>query len=662
MKTLQMSSSSDQFDIPLSQRNMKGLSEMTSNDPKSCTQGAVLSFHNISYQVKMKSGFLFGKKTVEKELLSNISGIMRPGLNAILGPSGAGKTLLLDVLAARKHPEKFSGDVLINGEPHPANFKCGYSGYVAQDDVMKVTLTVRENLHFSAALRLPTTMTNHEKHEKINEVIEELGLEKVANSKVGTEAIHSVTRAERRKISVAMELVTDPSILFLDDPTKALDSSTAHALFLLLKRLSKQGRTIIFSVHQAPHSIFKMFDSLTLLAAGKLIFHGPAQMAVEHLALAGYNWEPNTNPAVFLLDVINGVFTAAESDREEEGCECEKMEDFSRRDESVIENLTETYANSSFYRDTKAELDQLSVGQKKRSLAFKEFTCATSFWHQLRWISWRSFKSFLGDHQASISQIIITIIEGLLIGAFFLGTKNECVAIQNRVWMFYLLIISQCFSYWTAIHLFLEEKKLFIHEYTSGYYRVSSYFLGKLLCDLVPRRLLQSFIFTFILYIIIGLKPAVEAFFIMMLTIWMVVCSADSVALVLAVGHSVMLPIISFLMTSYFRFMLGFWYMTFLFRIIGSRLLWLQYINVPYYGLMALQHNEFWGQNFCPRLNETGSSDCPNYVICTGEEFLTSLGVDLSPWGLWKNHVALAVVIIVFFIVAFLKLLFKKHF
>ncbi|KAK2115997.1 ATP-binding cassette sub- G member 2, partial [Saguinus oedipus] len=86
------------------------------------------------------------------------------------------------VLAARKDPSGLSGDVLINGALRPANFKCN-SGYVVQDDVVMGTLTVRENLQFSAALRLPTTMTNHEKNERINRVIQELGLDKVADSK-----------------------------------------------------------------------------------------------------------------------------------------------------------------------------------------------------------------------------------------------------------------------------------------------------------------------------------------------------------------------------------------------------------------------------------------------------------------------------------------------
>lgn len=134
---------------------------MTSSDLKVFTEGIVLSFHNICYQAKVKSGFLFGRKTAEKEILMNINGPLRPGLNIILWPTGRGKPSLLDVSAARKDPQELSGDVLINGAPQRANFKCT-SGYVARDDVMR-TLTARENSQFSAALQLPTTLMNHEK-------------------------------------------------------------------------------------------------------------------------------------------------------------------------------------------------------------------------------------------------------------------------------------------------------------------------------------------------------------------------------------------------------------------------------------------------------------------------------------------------------------------
>ncbi|XP_064225166.1 broad substrate specificity ATP-binding cassette transporter ABCG2 isoform X2 [Aotus nancymaae] len=658
-KTLQMSSSNVEVFIPMSQGNTNGFASTTSNDLKAFTEGAVLSFHNICYRVKVKNGFLPGRKPVRKEILSNINGIMKPGLNAILGPTGGGKSSLLDVLAARKDPSGLSGDVLINGALRPANFKCN-SGYVVQDDVVMGTLTVRENLQFSAALRLPTTMTNHEKNERINRVIQELGLDKVADSKVGTQFIRGVSGGERKRTSIGMELITDPSILFLDEPTTGLDSSTANAVLLLLKRMSKQGRTIIFSIHQPRYSIFKLFDSLTLLASGRLMFHGPAQEALGYFESAGYHCEPYNNPADFFLDVINGDSTAVVLNREEDFKATEIIEP-SKRDKPLIEKLAEIYVNSSFYKETKAELDQLSRGEKKKkTTVFKEVTYTTSFCHQLRWVSKRSFKNLLGNPQASIAQIIVTVVLGLVIGAIYFGLKNDSTGIQNRAGVLFFLTTNQCFSSVSAVELFVVEKKLFIHEYISGYYRVSSYFFGKLLSDLIPMRMLPSIIFTCIVYFMLGLKPKAHAFFIMIFTLMMVAYSASSMALAIAAGQSVV-SIATLLMTISFVFMMIFSGLLVNLTTIASWLSWLQYFSIPRYGFTALQYNEFLGQNFCPGLNTTLNSTC-EYAICTGEEYLTNQGIDLSPWGLWKNHVALACMIVIFLTIAYLKLLFLKKY
>lgn len=655
-----MSSDDVQIFVPMSQRNSNGLPGTATNDLKTPNEGAVLSFHNIRYRVKVKSGFLLCRKTVEKEILSDINGIMKPGLNAILGPTGGGKSSLLDVLAARKDPHGLTGDVLINGAPQPANFKCN-SGYVVQDDVVMGTLTVRENLQFSAALRLPTTMSNHEKNERINKVIRELGLEKVADSKVGTQFIRGVSGGERKRTSIGMELITDPSILFLDEPTTGLDSSTANAVLLLLKRMSKQGRTIIFSIHQPRYSIFKLFDSLTLLASGKLMFHGPAQQALEYFASAGYRCEPYNNPADFFLDVINGDSSAVLLSREEEGSEANRTEEPFKREKPLIDTLAEFYTNSSFYRETKAELDQLAgVQKKKRSTAFKDITYVTSFCHQLRWIIKRSFKNLLGNPQASIAQIMVTTLLGLVIGAIYFGLKNDSTGIQNRAGVLFFLTTNQCFSSVSAVELFVVEKKLFIHEYISGYYRVSSYFFGKLFSDLLPMRLLPSIIFTCIIYFMLGLKPTVDAFFIMMFTLMMVAYCASSMALAIAAGQSVV-SVATLLMTISFVFMMIFSGLLVNLTTIASWLSWLQYFSIPKYGYTALQYNEFLGQNFCPGLNVTTNSTC-DYAICTGEEYLTNQGIDLSPWSLWKNHVALACMMVIFLTIAYLKLLFLKKY
>ncbi|NXS02098.1 ABCG2 protein, partial [Oxylabes madagascariensis] len=630
--------------------------------------GSVLTFHNICYRVKTKTGFLCFKKTTEKEVLRDVNGIMKPGLNAILGPTGSGKSSLLDILAARKDPHGLSGDILINGAPQPANFKCT-SGYVVQDDVVMGTLTVRENLNFSAALRLPKSVKEREKSERVNQIIKELGLSKVADSKVGTQFTRGVSGGERKRTNIGMELITDPAILFLDEPTTGLDASTANAVLLLLKRMSKQGRTIIFSIHQPRYSIFRLFDSLTLLAAGRVLYHGPAQQAIEHFQSIGYQCEPYNNPADFFLDVINGDSSAVATNKADESNTAESTEERPEYDKTLAEQLAEKYSNSAYYRETKAHLESISSGNKKKTRGlFRQITYANSFLHQLKWVSRRTFKNLIGNPQASIAQILITALLGLIVGAIYFGLEENSAGIQNRVGAMFFLTTNQCFSSVSAVELFVVEKKIFIHEYISGYYRTSAYFIAKLMADLIPIRTLPSIIFTCIVYFMLGkygLKPTVEAFFIMMFSLMMVSYTATSMALAIATGQSVV-SVANLLTTVAFVFMILFSGLLVNLTSVMSWLSWLKYFSIPRYGMTALQINEFTGLNFCGGSNNTVFStyQCVCFVcrICTGEDYLKSQGIDASPWGLWQNHLALACMTLIFLTIAYLKLHFMKKF
>ncbi|NXN43511.1 ABCG2 protein, partial [Rhinoptilus africanus] len=629
--------------------------------------GSVLTFHNVCYHVKMKTGFLCCQKTTDKEVLRNVNGIMRPGLNAILGPTGSGKSSLLDILAARKDPYGLSGDILINGAPQPSNFKCT-SGYVVQDDVVMGTLTVRENLKFSAALRLPKSVKEQEKNERVNQIINELGLSKVADSKVGTQFTRGVSGGERKRTNIGMELITDPAILFLDEPTTGLDASTANAVLLLLKRMSKQGKTIIFSIHQPRYSIFRLFDNLTLLAAGKVLYHGPAQNAIEYFQSIGYQCEPYNNPADFFLDIINGDSTAVAMSKTEET----NTEEHTEYDTTLAEMLAEKYSNSAYYQETKAALENISLGNKKKTKAvFRQITYANSFLHQLKWVSSRTFKNLIGNPQASVAQVCVTALLGLVVGAIFFGLKEDSAGLQNRVGAMFFLTTNQCFSSISAIELFVVEKKIFTHEYISGYYRTSVYFISKLMADLIPMRTIPSIIFTCIIYFMLGkygLKPTVEAFFTMMFTLMMVSYTATSMALAIAAGQSVV-AVANLLMTITFVFMIIFSGLLVNLTSVMSWLSWLQYFSIPRYGMTALQINELSGLNFC-------GSDLPRYFKltkfinvcvfirrpCTGDEYLKKQGIDATSWGLWQNHLALACMTVIFLTIAYLKLHFMKKF
>ncbi|XP_053317585.1 broad substrate specificity ATP-binding cassette transporter ABCG2 isoform X2 [Spea bombifrons] len=634
------------------------------NDSVRISGGATLTFHNINYRVKMKSGFICCRKVVERQILQDINGIMRPGLNAILGPTGSGKSSLLDVLAARKDPHGLSGEVLIDGKPQPANFKCT-SGYVVQDDVVMGTLTVRENLQFSAALRLPRSLRQKDKDERINVIIKELGLTKVADSKVGTQLIRGVSGGERKRTNIGMELITDPRVLFLDEPTTGLDASTANAVLLLLKRMARQGKTIIFSIHQPRYSIFRLFDSLTLLAGGRMLYHGPAPYALDYFTQLGYECEAHNNPADFFLDVINGDSTAVTMNKLET-VDLEENEVNDGGVQTVVEKLAEQFCNTNYYEETKAELEKLSQGEKVKTNFFsRQITYNTSFFHQLKWVSKRSFKNLLGNPQASIAQVMVSLVLALIVGAIFFGVKDDSSGIQNRVGSLFFITTNQCFSSVSSIELFIVEKKIFIHEYISGYYRLSAYFFSKLMAELIPMRTLPSIIFTCIIYFMIGFKPTAGAFFTMMFTLMMLSYTATSMALAIAAGQDVV-AVANLLMTIAFVFMIIFSGLLVNLTSIMDWLSWLKYFSIPRYGLTALQVNEFTSLNFCSsKSNSTAapSTNCTSpspFTTCTGEEYLYQQGIDYSAWGLWQNNLALACMTIIFLIIAYLKLYFMK--
>ncbi|KAM8939077.1 broad substrate specificity ATP-binding cassette transporter ABCG2 isoform 3-T3 [Pelodytes ibericus] len=646
-------------------RMMEPVNGKYTNDLPKISGGPTLSFHNVNYRVKTKTGFICCRKVVKREILQDLNGMMRPGLNAILGPTGSGKSSLLDILAARKDPHGLSGEVLIDGKPQPPNFKC-VSGYVVQDDVVMGTLTVRENLQFSAALRLPRSLRQKEKDERINVIINELGLTKVADSKIGTQLIRGVSGGERKRTNIGMELITNPNVLFLDEPTTGLDASTANAVLLLLKRMSKQGKTIIFSIHQPRYSIFRLFDSLTLLAGGKMLYHGPAQQALDYFTQLGYECESHNNPADFFLDVINGDSTAVAAMAKMEPVALDANEVHDGGIQTVVDKLTEEFRNTSYYRETKAELEKFSQGEKVKTNFFsRQITYNTSFFHQLKWVSKRSFKNLLGNPQASIAQIMVSLVLSLIVGAIFFGVKNDASGIQNRVGSLFFITTNQCFSSVSSIELFIVEKKIFIHEYISGYYRLSSYYFSKLMADLIPMRTLPSIIFTCVIYFMIGFKPAAGAFFTMMFTLMMISYTATSMALAIAAGQDVV-AVANLLMTICFVFMIIFSGLLVNLTSIMSWISWLKYFSIPRYGLTALQVNEFTGINFCngnasiPVTNPNCTIPESPFSVCTGEQYLENQGIDYSAWGLWQNHLALACMTLIFLTIAYLKLYFMK--
>ncbi|XP_023122126.2 broad substrate specificity ATP-binding cassette transporter ABCG2-like isoform X2 [Amphiprion ocellaris] len=618
----------------------------------SSRRGATVSFHNIHYKVKQGGSFFCPKKGTTKDILIDLNGIMKPGLNAIMGATGSGKSSFLDVLAARKDPAGLSGEVLIDGAPQPPNFKC-LSGYVVQDDVVMGTLTVRENFTFSAALRLPSSISQEEKKQKVDRLIQELGLGRVANSRVGTQLIRGISGGERKRTNIGMELIIDPPVLFLDEPTTGLDASTANSVLLLLKRMANHGRTIILSIHQPRYSIYRLFDSLTLLVSGKQVYHGPAQRALEYFSDIGYTCEPHNNPADFFLDVINGDSTAvalSNTDKDEPEPDPDSIS-MSRR--GIEDKLVEEYRSCSYFNQTKAELERIIEGKPTTTVRSRTITYNTSFLTQFRWVLKRTFRNLMLNPQTSVAQLAVTLFLALVIGAIFFNVQENESGIQNRFGALFFVTVNQCFSSLSSAELFITERKLFTHEYISGYYRVSIYFLSKILSDIITLRTIPAIVFSCVAYFMIGFKATAEAFFLFMFSVALVSYTATSMALAISADQTVV-AIANIFMTIACVFMMIFAGLLVNLPSIVSWLAWLKYLSIPRYGYTALQINEFTGLNFCEELNVT--------THCTGEEILKGQGVDSSSWDFWQNHLALCIMTICFLTIAYLKLRFIRKF
>uniref|UniRef100_A0A3Q0SFQ5 ABC-type xenobiotic transporter n=1 Tax=Amphilophus citrinellus TaxID=61819 RepID=A0A3Q0SFQ5_AMPCI len=603
--------------------------------------GSTVSFHNIQYRVHQKSGFLCKRKILSKEILVDLNGIMRPGLNAILGPTGSGKSSFLDILAARKDPAGLSGEVLIDGAPQPPNFKC-LSGYVVQEDVVMGTLTVRENLRFSAALRLHISVPQSEKEARVNHLIKELGLTKVADSKISGVFFGLC-------VLMHFQMFQETRFCRLSTTLSSVDI-LLYCVFVCFFRMTSRGRTIIMSIHQPRYSIYRLFDTLTLLVGGKMVYHGPAPNALDYFANIGYPCEPHNNPADFFLDVINGDFTATAMTKVH-GSEDLDFEELSSSRQSIEERLVDEYRNSNYCSDTQAELERIVKDKRCESPPkSRTITYNSSFLHQLRWVLQRTFQNLMLNPQTSVAQLGVNVFLALIVGAIFFGVKDDQSGIQNRMGALFFITTNQCFSTVSAAELFIIERKLFVHEYISGYYRVSVYFLSKILSD-IALRTVTSVIFSCVVYFLIGLKSTAEAFFVFMLTVTLVAYTATAMTMAISADQSVV-ALANILMTITFVFMMIFSGLLVNLPSIKDWLAWLKYFSIPRYGLAVSRYSRFSQQNIW---------HMPHFR-CTGEQYLEYLGIEYTSWGLWENHVALTVMMIIFLVIAYLKLRFIKKF
>ncbi|CAL5000759.1 unnamed protein product [Urochloa decumbens] len=272
-----------QVNIKTTKANFEYHSQMVGNGNPSNAQVILpfrplsLVFDHINYFVDMPKEMTKNGVTEKKlQLLQDVSGAFRPGvLTALMGITGAGKTTLLDVLAGRKTGGYIEGTIKIAGYPKKQETFSRISGYCEQSDIHSPNLTVYESLKFSAWLRLPSNVKPHQRDMFINEVMSLVELTDLKNAMVGIPGATGLSAEQRKRLTIAVELVASPSIIFMDEPTTGLDARAAAIVMRTVRKTVDTGRTVVCTIHQPSIEIFESFDELLLMKrGGQLIYSG----------------------------------------------------------------------------------------------------------------------------------------------------------------------------------------------------------------------------------------------------------------------------------------------------------------------------------------------------------------------------------------------------
>ena len=356
---------------------------------------------------------------------------------------GAGKTTLLNYLSGRQISQNLDkkGKIFVNGVERSqmgGNFSA-LSAYVQQDDILFQTMTVRECLEFAAKLKLKGTLT--QKMERVDEIIKELRLNKCQNTKIGGPLVKGVSGGERKRTSIGVELITDPQLIFLDEPTTGLDSFTATSVIETLKELANSGRTVISTIHQPNSDIYELFDRLMLLAQGKIIYFNEARLAVDYFASLGdkYRCPELSNPADHFMSIMS-----IESQ--------EIAEDLEDKNQKTQTQIQEEYAQKIEYFCTSYQQSALKNDHKAVHPEVKPITNQdvqenhVSWFYQLGLLLRRNFLNTVRLPQTSYVKLIVTVITAIFTIILFQNCDGTIQGVQNRNGALFFMTMTIAFN------------------------------------------------------------------------------------------------------------------------------------------------------------------------------------------------------------------------
>uniref|UniRef100_A0A1J3CBG8 ABC transporter G family member 42 n=1 Tax=Noccaea caerulescens TaxID=107243 RepID=A0A1J3CBG8_NOCCA len=452
------------------------------------------TFQDVRYFIETPQG----KKL---QLLSDVTGAFKPGvLTALMGVSGAGKTTLLDVLSGRKTRGDIEGQIQVGGYLKVQETFARVSGYCEQFDIHSPNLTVEESLKYSAWLRLPSTIDSETKRAIVKEVLETIELEEIKDSIVGLPGISGLTTEQRKRLTIAVELVSNPSIIFMDEPTTGLDARAAAIVMRAVKKIAETGRTVVCTIHQPGIDIFEAFDELILMKnGGKIIYYGPlgthSSKVVEYfMSIPGVpKMKENSNPSTWLLDIT------------------------SRSSEDKLGlDLAQIYQESTLFKENKILIEEMrSTSSGSEGLVSSSRYAQTS-WEQFKACLWKQHLSYWRNPSYNLTRIIFMCLTSLLCGILFWQKAKEIDTQQDLFnifgSMFTVVLFSGINNCSTVLFCVATERNVFYRERFSRMYNSGSYSLAQVLVE-IPYSFLQSVICVTTVYPMVGYQWSVYKVF-----------------------------------------------------------------------------------------------------------------------------------------------------
>uniref|UniRef100_A0A0N4ZQ28 ABC transporter domain-containing protein n=1 Tax=Parastrongyloides trichosuri TaxID=131310 RepID=A0A0N4ZQ28_PARTI len=440
-----------------------------------------------------------------RQLLKNINGIAVPGETiALMGASGAGKTTLLNTLLGRNLKGlTINGEILVNGNNIGRGIT-NISSYVQQEDLFMGRLTVYEHLLIQAYIRLPSKLSHVERKECVDHVLEELDLVVCKNSVIGfTGFKKGISGGQAKRLAFATEILTNPSILFCDEPTTGLDSHMASQVVKTLHKLSvSTKKTIICTIHQPASEVFESFDRIIFLALGEVAFQGPPSCAIDFFSYIGFQFPNHCNPADLFI-----MYLALEPGNEDES-------------RLRVKKICEKYQNSEHCKIVNDRINYHKMYPHK--------TVDMPRPPGLFIIIITMIVRLFFDHLRNPSFIKIKTLQKTVIGLFlaflYFQTPMNQDGIANFKGLFYFMISETTYSTTLTVQTIIpKDFPLVVREHHDGIYPVSAYYIARIIAFL-PFATFDSMVMCMLAYFIAGLTLSPISFliclFVIILTAW----------------------------------------------------------------------------------------------------------------------------------------------